>query len=114
MNEIFSLPYAGEQVAFRPLCARGQLSLRGDAQSMLPVLSGLAAGQREAYALACNCALLARVLAGANALPSPEAVLDRLTLGQIADLARLYCCHGDAPDSEWDEAGVVETGGGDV
>ena len=86
----FSAGYLGRDFIFQKQSAAMRLVHRDRAREMVPRLCRLGLDEGQAYALAYNCVLLFQTLRGQDAVPSPEGVLDRFTLCQIADLCRLY------------------------
>lgn len=76
--------------AFRRLGALEQLRLRREALPLLPRLLRLGAEPEDALALAYNAALLYRTMEAEPPFSSPEAVLERYSLGEIADLCETY------------------------
>lgn len=114
----FTAVYLGRNFVFQKQSAAMRLAHRDRARKMVPRLRGLGLDQRQAYALAYNCVLLFQTLRGKDAVPSPEGVLDRFTLCQIADLCRLYWERSDQAfdrvrppaDAVWyDECAVNES-----
>ena len=91
----FSAGYLGRDFTFQKQSAAMRLAHQGRAREMVPRLCRLGLDEGQAYALAYNCVLLFQTLRGQDAVPSPEGVLDRFTLCQIADLCRLYWEHSD-------------------
>lgn len=77
----------GNLPAFRRLCAREQLALLREYPRLLPRLLHWGLSAEDAQALAYNAALLYRVVEG---IPSPAAVLERYSLGEIAALCEAY------------------------
>lgn len=121
----FSAAYLGRDFVFQKQSAAMRLAHQGRARAMVPHLCRFGLDDGQAYALAYNCVLLFQTLRGPDAVPSPEGVLDRFTLCQIAELCRLYWEHGDRPfggaalpeDEAWhdecavNESWAVRTGG---
>ena len=114
----FSAVYLGRDFVFQKQSAAKRLSHRDRAREMVPRLCRLGLDERQAYALAYNCVLLFQTLRGQDAVPSPEGVLNRFTLCQIADLCRLYWERSDqafdraCPPAEavwYDECAVNES-----
>ncbi|MEM1484356.1 hypothetical protein V6615_05685 [Oscillospiraceae bacterium PP1C4] len=103
----FSAVLAGRTFRFRAQSAAQQLGLSAKAGEVLSRLTGCAMEVGGLYALACNCVLLAQVLVGEDAPASPCDVLDRFSLSQIADLARLYFEHMRTADQDEFEEGAV-------
>lgn len=76
--------------AFRRLCAREQLALLREYPRLMPRLLqwGLSAG--DAQALAYNAVLLYKTMEVQPPLRSPGQVLERYSIGEIADLCETY------------------------
>lgn len=77
---------AGRLPAFRKLAAETELRVLRDYPRLLPRLRALGAPPEDAQALAWNCTLLGHVLEGC----SPQAVLRRYSLEEIAELCEAY------------------------
>lgn len=72
--------------AFRRLCACGQLAVLREYPRLMPRLLGWGLGIEDAQALAYNATLLYRTAQVTPPLRSPAEVLDRYSLGEIAEL----------------------------
>lgn len=81
---------AGKLVVFRRLNAREQLELLREYPRLVPRLARWGLGPDDALAVAWNAALLYRVLAAQPALKSPGEVLERYSLGEMAELCETY------------------------
>lgn len=76
--------------AFRQLCAEQQLCLLGDYPRLIPRLMAKGLSLEDGAAVAYNAALLYRVAEVVPPLKSPADVLNRYSLGEIADLCEAY------------------------
>lgn len=86
----FAVQYLGREFCFCRQSALEQIEHRGLAARLTPTLMAGGVSAVQAQAIACNCVLLWQVLEGGEAGNVPEDILRRFTLGQIADLCRLY------------------------
>lgn len=86
----FAVSYLGREFYFCRQSALEQIEHRGLAARLTPLLMAGGVPAAQAQAIACNCVLLWQVLEGGEAGNVPEDILRRFTLGQIADLCRLY------------------------
>lgn len=75
---------------FRKLCAREQLELDREYPRLVPYLTALGLGADDALAVSHNATLLHKALETEPPLPSPRAVLEGYSLGEIAELCELY------------------------
>lgn len=98
--ERFTVPFEGRGVHFRRQSAAQRLSHLQRACALMPQFGRRGLGGEEAYALAYNCVLLCQTLDGPDRLHTPAGALRRYTLGQIAELCRLYWEHGEEPFDE--------------
>jgi hypothetical protein len=74
--------------AFRRLSAREQLELARDANGLLPFLLAKGLSAEDAVALAHNAAVLYKAME--PRATSPREILERLSLGEIAEYCELY------------------------
>lgn len=80
----------GKRPAFRRLCAREQLALQKEYPRLMPRLLDWGLGVEDAQALAYHAALICRVLQTEPPLNHPGEVLERYSVGEIAELCETY------------------------
>lgn len=104
----FSVPYLGRDFRFRRRSAWQELQFPGAVDRLLEQLPEVDLPNRQKQAVAGNAVLLWQALDGPDAASSPEEILYRLSIGQIADLVRLYFEPDGGGEVWYDECGVNE------
>jgi hypothetical protein len=92
----------------KPLSAREELAVRREAPGLIPGLCAKGLSLEDAVALAHNITLLYYAGAAKPAFSSPEDVLERLSLAEIAAACAQYA------DPLWEEQGWNENFGEDL
>jgi hypothetical protein len=88
----------------KPLAAKEQLAVRREAPGLIPGLCALGLSLEDAVALSHNITLIAYAGLADPAFSSPEDVLERLSLEEIAAACTQYADHsGEEIEQGWNE-----------